>query len=211
MLCYWGTHHWHLCPLSVQITKGETLPWCRVTSKLESGFIRFFCVGWQKWYEHSDVELDCQHTLTICVCICQRESTWCVSVWGRWGWEGVCVSGWGRMCVCMHLYVWARETEERVGGIASSNIGKRNIVCWKGNRLLRPLHNSLLMEQEGMRVSFEFSVYHFMQVYTLSLLCMLFKTVRETNKWMWVCSLCCKQLWVWQLCNGCNVHTCVKR
>ena len=38
------------------------------------------------------------------------------------------------------------------------------------------------MEQEGMRVSFEFSVYHFMQVYTL--LCMLFKTVRETDKQM---------------------------
>ena len=33
-------------------------------------------------------------------------------------------------------------------------------------------------------MSFEFSVYHFMQVYTLSLLCMLFKTVRERDKQM---------------------------
>lgn len=185
MLCYWGTHHWHICPLSVQITKGETLPWCRVTSKLEPGFIRFFCVGWQKWYEHSDVELECQHTLTICVCIVSVKAH-DVCLCGVGGGGKVCVWVDGGVCVCACIYMCEREreTEERVGGIASSNIGKRNIVCWKGNRLLGPLHNSLLMEQEGMRVSFEFSVYHFMQVYTLSLLCMLFKTVRERDKQM---------------------------
>ena len=42
----------------------------------------------------------------------------------------VCVCGWGRMYVCMHINMCERETEkETVGGIALSNIGKRNIVC----------------------------------------------------------------------------------
>ena len=33
------------------------------------------------------------------------------------------------VCVLAYICVRERETEERVGGIASSNIGKRNIVC----------------------------------------------------------------------------------
>ena len=39
---------------------------------------------------------------------------------------------WMGAYVCVHAYICVRERErerERVGGIASSNIGKRNIVC----------------------------------------------------------------------------------
>ena len=128
----------------------------------------------------------------LCLYLSARKHMMCACV----GWVGlgggVCVWMGAYVCVHAYKYVWERETEkETVGGIALSNIGKRNIVCWKGNRLLGPLHNSLLMEQEGMCVSFEFSVYHFMQVYTLSLLCIsvCYSRLRETNKWTWLCSL----------------------